>query len=82
MEEKVDIVEFVGNITPKDVEDGSVLIFRISERSYPPHILKEITNSIKKAVEDTFNGQVKAMILPDTIEVTILKDLLKEHVDE
>lgn len=71
----VSMVEWVGNITPKDIDDGTVLIFRISERSYPPDVLKQITGSIKNAVEDIFEGKVKAIILPDTIDVSILKDL-------
>ena len=82
MMDDVSMIEWVGNITPKDVEDGTVLIFRISERSYPQEVLKQITDSIKRAVEDTFDGKVKAMILPDTIEVTMLRDLLKEKIDE
>ncbi len=80
--EQNSIIEFVGNITSKDIDDGTVLIFRISEKSYPREVLVEITNSIKKAVEDTFEGKVKAMILPDTVEVAILKDLLKENISE
>lgn len=82
MEEKIDLVEFVGDITLKDIEDGTVLIFRISRRNYPQHVLRELTDSIAKAVADTFDGKVKAIILPDSVDVTILKDLLKERVDD
>jgi len=76
-----EIIEFVGSINKEDVENGSVLIFRINTQSYPSNILNEVTASIKSAVKDLFDGQVKAIIIPDTIEVTILKDLLKDHVE-
>ncbi len=81
-ENKIDLVEYVGNITSEDIDDGTVLIFRISEKSYPPHMLKSVTDSIKNSVHDLFEGKVKAMILPDTIDVKILKELLKEKINE
>jgi hypothetical protein len=76
------VIEIVGQISQEDIDNGTVLIFRINERTYPVHILKQVAESIKQAVVDTFDGKVKAIILPDTIEVTVLKDILKEHMND
>ena len=81
MEEKItsDVITFVGSITPEDVQNGTVLVFRISDSTFPPHMMKGLTDQITRSVQDLWKGQVKAMIVPDFIEVTMLKDLLKEH---
>lgn len=79
---KTDIIEFVGAITQKDIDEGGVLIFRINDRAYPKHVLNEVVESVKRAVTDNFNGQVKAIILPDTISVELLPKLIKEHNED
>ena len=76
----LDTIEFVGSITPQDIEDGTVLVFRISDQTYPKHIMDALVQSINQSVTDLFKGQVKAIIVPDSIEVTMLKDLLKEKI--
>jgi hypothetical protein len=81
MEEIKDVITFVGQITPEDVEDGTVLIFRISDAKFPQKMMDSLVKNITQSVTDMFDGQVKAMIVPDYIEVTMLKDILKEKVD-
>jgi hypothetical protein len=76
-----DTIEFVGSITPQDIEDGTVLVFRISNQQFPKKVIDALVQSIKQSVNDLFNGQVKAIIVPDIIEVTMLKDLLKEKLE-
>lgn len=79
--DKAELIEFVGSISKEDVQNGSVLVFRVNSH-FPKEALANITASIKQAVVDLFDGQVKAIILPTTIDVTILKDLLKEHTED
>lgn len=76
-----DVITFVGSITPEDVRDGTVLVFRISDRQFPQHMMKGLTEQITRSVQDLWKGQVKAIIIPEFIEVTMLKELLKEHTD-
>ena len=73
-------VEIIGQISQKDMDDGTVLIFRIDDQRYPKHVLEMLVENIKTNVIDTFQGQVKAMILPQSIEVTTIKDILKDAV--
>lgn len=76
------IIEIVGQISQKDIDDGTVLIFRINEDKYPAHIMQKVAEQIKNGVVDTFQGQVKAMILPQTVDVQVLRDILKDVTDE
>lgn len=78
---KRDFIEFVGSVTPKDIEDGTVLVFRISDRTFPNAMMKQLVQSIQDSVTELFKGQVKAIIVPDYIEVTMLKDLVKEKIE-
>ena len=80
MHEVKDVITFVGQITPEDVENGTVMIFRISDRQFPKDMMDALVRNIQHSVTDLFQGQVKAMIVPDFIEVTMLKDILKEHI--
>lgn len=82
MSEIKDVITFVGQITPEDVENGTVMIFRISDRQFPKEMMDALVKNIQHSVTDLFKGQVKAMVVPDFIEVTMLKDILKEHIDE
>ena len=79
---EIDMIEFVGSITPQDIEDGTVLVFRINDQKFPKHIMDALVASIQQSVTELFKGQVKAIIVPDIIEVTMLKDLLKEKLDD
>jgi hypothetical protein len=79
-EDLKDTIEFVGSITPQDIEDGSVLIFRINDARFPKAMMSKVVASIQQSVTDLFQGQVKAIIVPDFIEVTTLKELAKEKI--
>lgn len=76
------VVEIIGQISQKDLDDGTVLIFRIDDRSYPSHIVNKVAESIRQACIDTFQGQIKAMILPSSVEVQVLRDILKDVVEK
>lgn len=73
-------VEIVGQISQKDIDDGTVLIFRITDNRFPREAMNRLVDNIRQNVIDTFQGQVKAMIVPSYIEVTTLKDILKDAV--
>lgn len=75
------IVTLVGQISQKDIDDGTVLIFRIDEGKFPKQMLQKVAEQITQAVSDTFQGQVKAMILPQSIEVQVLRDILQDAVE-
>jgi len=76
------IIEVIGQISQKDLDDGTVLIFRIDDRKYSSAVLNRVAESIKKACIDTFQGQIKAMILPSSIEVQILRDILNHSIKQ
>jgi len=75
-------IEIIGQISQKDMDDGTVLIFRIDDQRYPKHVLDMLVENIKTNVIDTFQGQVKAMILPQSIEVTTIRDILNDVVNK
>lgn len=75
-------VHIVGQISQKDMDDGTVIIFRIDNDKYPAHVIKQIGESIKQAVTDNFNGQIKAMIVSSGVEVQVLRDILQDTVSK
>ena len=70
------IVTVVGNISPQDVEDGTVLIFSLDIDKIPNKAVHKVVEQIQKAVAETFEGKLKAMIVPNYIEVQTLRDIL------
>ena len=74
------VIELIGQISQKDIDDGTVLIFRIDDSKYPPAAINQLVESIRQAVIDNFQGQLKAMILPQSVEVQVLRDILTDAV--
>ena len=55
-----------------------MLIFKIDTDKIPQEAVHRVVEQIQKAVAETFEGKLKAMIVPNFIEVQTLKDILTD----